>query len=59
MSLPTTVVVVVAGEVVLIGAFAGRARRDGADKAAYHVLFPATAVVLGVILALAHLAGWW
>ncbi|GAA4936088.1 hypothetical protein GCM10023224_16130 [Streptomonospora halophila] len=59
MSLPATVIAAVALGVLLIGAFAGRARHDGADKAFYHVLFPATAVVLGVIAALAYLAGWW
>ncbi|MFD0772309.1 hypothetical protein ACFQZ2_00020 [Streptomonospora algeriensis] len=59
MSLPATVIAAVALGVVLIGAFAGRARHDGADKAFYALLFPATALLLGVIAALAHLADWW
>lgn len=59
MSTLMTVVVFVVIGVVLIGAFADKARHDGADKAFYHLLLPASAVVVGVIAALTYQAGLW
>ncbi|WP_156000490.1 hypothetical protein [Streptomonospora sp. PA3] len=55
MSAAVTAAVVIG--VVVIGAFAGRPRHDGADKAAWAVVFFASAVVVGTILALIQQAG--